>query len=102
MLSFFDGIAYRRETGGEKPHTAGFAQVASAIGVPPGRLAMAGDNPHRDLAGAAEAGFGRLFWVRRGGAACGFDPALAERLPGRERYELVPDLRELAALLRRG
>jgi FMN phosphatase YigB (HAD superfamily)/carbamoylphosphate synthase large subunit len=102
LLPFFDCIVYTREAGGEKPHPVGFACVARAIRLPPERLAMAGDNPHRDLAGAAEAGFARLFWVRRSGASCGFDPALVERLPGCDRYEAVPDLRELAARLRRG
>jgi FMN phosphatase YigB (HAD superfamily) len=73
--------------------------VAAALGLEPGKLAMAGDNPHRDLAGAAEAGFARLFWLRREAASCGFDPALAAGLPGAERLEPVADLRQLAARL---
>jgi hypothetical protein len=60
---------------------------------------MAGDNPHRDLAGAAEAGYARLFWLRREGASSSFDPALAAGLPGSSRFEPVADLRQLLARL---
>jgi FMN phosphatase YigB (HAD superfamily) len=62
---------------------------------------MAGDNPHRDLAGAAEAGYARLFWLRRPGASASFDPALASELPGVARFEPVADLRQLASRLGR-
>jgi FMN phosphatase YigB (HAD superfamily) len=100
LLPLLDGVVYSREAGGEKPHPAGFARAAELLGLPPRRLAMAGDNPHRDLAGAAEAGFARLFWLRRAEACCGFAGALAERLPAFESYEPVADLRELLAHLR--
>ena len=99
LRSCFDAIVFSREAGGEKPDVRGFARVAAALGIEPARLAMAGDNPHRDLAGAAEAGFARLFWLRRDGASCAFDPALTEDLPGAERFEPVADLRQLAARL---
>lgn len=99
LRPFFDAVVFAREAGGEKPDGRGFARVAAALGIEPGRLAMAGDNPHRDLAGAAEAGFARLFWLRRDGASCGFDPALTAGLPGAGRLEPVADLRQLAARL---
>ena len=73
--------------------------VARALGLDPSRLAMAGDNPHRDLVGAAAAGYARLLWVRRDGASASFDPALAASLPGALRFEPVIDLRHLAARL---
>jgi hypothetical protein len=60
---------------------------------------MAGDNPHRDLAGAATAGYARLFWVRRPGAASSFDEALSHGLAGADRFEPVADLRQLALRL---
>jgi FMN phosphatase YigB (HAD superfamily)/carbamoylphosphate synthase large subunit len=101
LLPFLDAVVYSREAGDEKPARRGFTQVAAALGIEPERLAMVGDNPHRDLAGAAEAGFGRLFWVRRSAASCGFDPVLANALPGRERYEQVAGLRDLGARLAR-
>jgi FMN phosphatase YigB (HAD superfamily) len=101
LLPFLDAVVFSRETGGEKPGGRGFARVAAALGVEPGRLAMAGDNPHRDLAGAAQAGYARLFWLRRDGASSSFDPALAEGLPGAERLEPVADLRQLALRLSR-
>lgn len=95
----FDAVVFARETGGEKPDARGFAAVAAALGLAPASLAMAGDNPYRDLRGAAEAGFARLFWVRRDGAASAFDPALAGALPGASRFEAVSDLREILARL---
>jgi HAD superfamily hydrolase (TIGR01549 family) len=102
LAPFFDALVFARETGAEKPDGRGFAAVAQALDLPPVALAMAGDNPHRDLAGAAVAGFARLFWVQREGASCGFDAALAEALPGSARYERVSDLRQLAARLSAG
>ena len=99
LLPFFDAAVYSREAGAEKPDGRGFARVAQALGLEPGRLGMAGDNPHRDLAGAAEAGYARLFWLRREGASSSFDPALAAGLPGASRFEPVADLRQLLARL---
>lgn len=99
LAAFFDAVVFTREAGAEKPDRRGFAAVAKALGLPPAKLAMAGDNPHRDLAGAAEAGFARLFWVHRDGASSSFDASLASELPGAGRYERVSDLRQLAARL---
>lgn len=99
LLPFFDAAVYSREAGAEKPDGRGFARVAQALGLEPGRLGMAGDNPHRDLAGAAEAGYARLFWLRRAGVSSSFDPALAAGLPGASRFEPVADLRQLLARL---
>jgi len=101
LLPFLDAVVYAREAGAEKPDARGFAGIAAALGVLPRRLAMAGDNPHRDLAGAAEAGYARLFWLRRPGASASFDPALASELPGVARFEPVADLRQLASRLGR-
>jgi FMN phosphatase YigB (HAD superfamily)/carbamoylphosphate synthase large subunit len=99
LLPFLDAVVYSREAGAEKPDGRGFARVAEALGVAPRRLAMAGDNPYRDLAGAAEAGFARLFWLRRDGASSSFDPVVVGGLPGAGRYEPVADLRQIAARL---
>jgi FMN phosphatase YigB (HAD superfamily) len=99
LAEFLDALVFARETGAEKPDARGFAAVAQALALPPPTLAMAGDNPHRDLAGAAGAGFARLFWVHREGAACSFDAVLAETLPGAARYERVSDLRQLVTRL---
>lgn len=99
LSACFDAVVFARETGAEKPDARAFAAVAAALGLPPASLAMAGDNPYRDLRGAAEAGFARLFWVRRDGAASAFDPALAGALPGASRFEPVADLREILARL---
>ncbi len=99
LLDYFDAVVFAREAGAEKPDPRGFAAIARALGLPPAQLAMAGDNPYRDLAGAATAGFARLFWVRRDGSSSSFDPRLASGLEGAARYERVGDLRQLAALL---
>jgi FMN phosphatase YigB (HAD superfamily) len=102
LRSCFDAVVFAREAGAEKPDRSGFVAVAAALGLPTAQLAMAGDNPHRDLAGAAAAGFARLFWLRREGASSAFDASLAASLPGAARYEAVADLRELAARLSAG
>lgn len=99
LVAFLDAVVYAREAGAEKPDRRGFERVAAALGIPPGRLAMAGDNPHRDLAGAAAAGYARLFWVRRPGAASSFDEELSRGLAGADRFEPVADLRQLALRL---
>lgn len=99
LVECFDAVVYAREAGAEKPDGRGFVAVARALGLDPSRLAMAGDNPHRDLVGAAAAGYARLLWVRRDGASASFDPALAASLPGAPRFEPVADLRQLAARL---
>jgi HAD superfamily hydrolase (TIGR01549 family) len=99
LAAFFDAVVFAREAGREKPDGGGFARVARELGLEPPRLAMAGDNPHRDLAGAAAAGFGRLFLLRRAGAFASFDAALYADLPGAERFEAVADLRQLGARL---
>ena len=99
LLPFLDAAVFSREAGAEKPDGRGFARVAEALGLESGRLGMAGDNPHRDLVGAAEAGYARLFWLRRDGVSSSFDPALAAGLPSAFRFEPVADLRQLAARL---
>jgi FMN phosphatase YigB (HAD superfamily) len=99
LLPFLDAAVFSREAGAEKPDGRGFTRVAEALGLEPGRLGMAGDNPHRDLAGAAEAGYARLFWLAREGASSSFDPALVGGLPGASRFERVADLRQLLARL---
>jgi FMN phosphatase YigB (HAD superfamily) len=88
-----DAVVYAREAGADKPDSRGFADVAARLGIAPAALAMVGDNPHRDLAGAAAAGFGRLFLVRRPGALFSFDADLFRALPGSPR-----ELTELASL----
>lgn len=96
---FFDAVVFSRDHGGDKPAPEPFAAAAGAIGLPADRLAMAGDNPYRDLAGAAGAGFRRLFLVRRPGAFWSFDPAVWSGLLGAARFEPVADLRQIAARL---
>jgi FMN phosphatase YigB (HAD superfamily)/carbamoylphosphate synthase large subunit len=88
-----DAVVYARESGADKPDPRGFADVAARLGLPPAALAMVGDNPHRDLAGAAAAGFGRLFLVRRARSLFSFDAALFSTLPGSPR-----ELTEIASI----
>jgi FMN phosphatase YigB (HAD superfamily)/carbamoylphosphate synthase large subunit len=96
--SLVDVVVYARESGADKPDGRGFADVASRLGLPPAALAMVGDNPHRDLAGAAAAGFGRLFLVRRPGTLFSFDADLFRALPGSPRE--LTELTSLAPLPR--
>lgn len=85
--------------GGEKPAASGFSAIATRLGLPPLALAMVGDNPHRDMRGAAAAGFGRLFLLRRPGTLFSFDAELFQRLPGSPRVEEIATLQRLCALV---
>lgn len=76
----FDAVVYAQDHGADKPDPRGFAEAASRLGVAPGRLAMVGDNPYRDVGGALAAGYARGFLVRRPGALFSFDPALSAEL----------------------
>ncbi len=100
LPELLDAVVYARETGAEKPDSRGFVEVASRLGIEPASLAMVGDNPYRDVLGAARAGFGRAFLVRREGALVSFDAALFRRLPGSpQEFVELDGLQSLARLL---
>lgn len=63
-----DAIVYAREHGAEKPAPAGFLAAARAAGCEPGQIAMVGDNPYRDAAGALAAGYRRAFLLATPGS----------------------------------
>jgi HAD superfamily hydrolase (TIGR01549 family) len=71
-----DAVVFTREAGGEKPSKGGFAAISERMEIRPAALAMVGDNPYRDLAGALEAGYAIAYLVRRAGSFWSFDPAL--------------------------
>jgi HAD superfamily hydrolase (TIGR01549 family) len=73
---WFDAVVYTRELGAEKPDPLGFAEVARRLQLPVPSLAMVGDNPHRDVAGAAASGFGMAYLLSRPGSLLSFDPDL--------------------------
>ena len=51
-----DAIAISEEIGVAKPEPAAFHRAAALIGCPPAEVAMVGDSPHNDIAGALDAG----------------------------------------------
>jgi HAD superfamily hydrolase (TIGR01549 family) len=73
---WFDAMVYTRELGAEKPDPLGFREVARRLELPVPSLAMVGDNPHRDVAGAAASGFGMAYLLSRPGSLLSFDPDL--------------------------
>jgi FMN phosphatase YigB (HAD superfamily) len=56
--SLLDVVVVSDDLGRErrKPHPAPFARALAALGLPAGNVAFVGDNPFKDMAGAAEAG----------------------------------------------
>jgi HAD superfamily hydrolase (TIGR01549 family) len=62
--------------GVEKPHEAMFTSAAEALGIPPGRLAMVGNNYRRDVEGASNAGLTSI-WFRWNDRYPAPDPAPA-------------------------
>lgn len=48
--------------GVEKPHPLMFTSAAEALGLPAGRLAMVGNNYHRDIEGADQAGLTAIWF----------------------------------------
>ncbi len=96
----FDEIVFARETGGEKPGPSGFAEVARRLGLAPESLAMVGDNPWRDVAGALDAGYSVAYQVRRPGSVLSFDERLFRRAhPTPLHYRAVEGLQPLLVFL---
>ncbi len=58
------------------------AVVAERLGIPARGLVMVGDNPYRDVLGAARAGYGACYLLRRAGGFFNFDPSIFRELWG--------------------
>jgi FMN phosphatase YigB (HAD superfamily) len=99
LRNLMDAMIFTREEGAEKPDPRGFATVAARLHLSPLTLAMVGDNPYRDILGAAAAGFGRLFLLQRPGGLFSFDAELFEGLPENPRVEKIATLQRLSALI---
>lgn len=92
LSAAFDAVVFSDELGRElrKPHPAPFVAALEALGVAPGDAVFVGDNPLKDVAGAAAVGM-RTIRVRTGEYAH-LDGEVA---PDHE----VADLREVWGLL---
>lgn len=66
-LGVFDAVVYSRDVGTEKPDTRAFHAAGQALGLPPDRLCMVGDNLFRDGFGALHAGYCGAIVLRRPG-----------------------------------
>lgn len=64
---FFDPVICSCDLDVMKPHPAIFEHAQGLAGVEPSKIAMIGDNPSTDIAGAAAAGW-RTVWMRPPGA----------------------------------
>jgi HAD superfamily hydrolase (TIGR01509 family) len=82
LSAWFDVVVYSREAGAEKPSPEGFAVVAERLGIPARALVMVGDNPYRDILGAARAGYGACYLLRRAGGFFNFDPSIFRERSG--------------------
>ncbi|WP_299236857.1 HAD family hydrolase [Natronomonas sp.] len=75
----FDAVLITGAIGAPKPDGEGFARIAAELGVDPGRAAYVGDDPKRDIAGAAGAGFAPVQVRYPGGPAA--HPAAEATVP---------------------
>jgi HAD superfamily hydrolase (TIGR01549 family) len=66
VLTLFDASIVSGEIDCGKPDPGIFSYICDQLGVRPADCVMVGDNPARDVAGAAAAGM-RSVWVSRGG-----------------------------------
>jgi FMN phosphatase YigB (HAD superfamily) len=84
--------------GVEKPHPIMFTSAVEALRLPPSRLAMIGNNYHRDIEGAAAAGLTPIWfhWNDRYPAPPG---ASAARYEARDAAELAVAINEWMATL---
>jgi len=64
LVDLFEVVVLTSEVGTPKPGRAAFDEARGRLGVGPGRALMVGDDPERDIAGAAKAGL-RTCWLRR-------------------------------------
>jgi putative hydrolase of the HAD superfamily len=60
-----DAVAISAELGVAKPDAAAFQRAAGMIGPPRSQVAMVGDTPETDIAGALAAGTAAAIWYRR-------------------------------------
>ena len=88
---WFDFSVSAAEVGQQKPHAALFETAMRRAGVGPAQTVHIGDDEHRDIFGAREAGV-RAIWVNRSGKAWRHDGCSAEHH--------IRDLTELPAILR--
>ncbi len=63
-----DAVAISEELGVAKPDPAAFHAAAALLGADPAGVAMVGDSPAYDIAGALGAGLAAAVWVRRVGS----------------------------------
>jgi putative hydrolase of the HAD superfamily len=63
---FFDAVILSSETGFCKPDPEIFAAAAAAIGFPPEKILLVGDNPDDDIEAGIRAGFDAILIDRRG------------------------------------
>lgn len=93
-LQHIENIVFAREHGGEKPHASAFHAAAQTLGLPPGELAMVGDNWFRDGVGALRAGYANAFVIRREASTGNTDRWRQSATPAEiaARIHVLPDL----------
>lgn len=63
----FDAVVVTGAVGAPKPDRAAFSTLADRLGVPPTEIVYVGDDPSRDIVGAAEAGLTPVQVLYEGG-----------------------------------
>jgi putative hydrolase of the HAD superfamily len=66
-LDAFDAVITTGSLDAPKPEPEAFRALASALGIPPEETVYVGDDPHRDVAGAADAGMSPIQVLYDGG-----------------------------------
>jgi len=87
----FDVVVVTGELGTAKPDRRAFSAMCNALGVAPAETVYVGDNPERDIAGAAAAGLVPIQVMYGGGPSA--HPAAAAAIP-RTELDVLPDLIE--------
>lgn len=80
LTAWFDTIVLTGELGVGKPDPRAFLALCEATDLAPSHWVMVGDNLHRDILGALDAGYAHGFFVQREGGFFNFRPGLAKRL----------------------
>ncbi len=87
LAKYFKSVVLSSVLGIRKPDPSIFLEAARRAGVDPARSAYVGDNPHRDVVGARQAGFGMTILLLDSGEP-GSAPPTGENVPDLTIYKL--------------
>lgn len=92
---FFNEVIYTNEFGAEKPASKAFLKACKKMNLSPDNTVMVGDNFHRDIKGALNAGFAFAFQIKRRDTL--FNTSSAHyTLAEKQNFLAIENLKELA------